>query len=110
MIASRWKHPLASVALSALVLALFHLSGNLEVALPAVPLLLLVASLLFGHYPGCDAVVRLSERLASGARRRGRVGTRARRPLPPRRFAAAGGLLIALGHAQRPPPPLPSRI
>jgi hypothetical protein len=81
----------------------------IEVALPAVPLLLLVASLLVGRYPGCDAVVRLSERLA-GARPRGRAVARARRPLPPRRFAAAGGLLIAFGHAQRPPPPLPSRI
>ncbi|HET8639211.1 MAG TPA: hypothetical protein VFL89_03075 [Solirubrobacterales bacterium] len=82
----------------------------IEVALPAVPLLLLVGSLLFGRYPGCDAVVRLSERLAGGARRGTRTGGRARQPLPPRRFAAAGGLLIAFGHAQRPPPPLPSRI
>jgi hypothetical protein len=81
----------------------------IEVALPAVPLLLLLASLLFGRYPGCDAVVRLSERLAGGAPRRG-AAVRARRPLPPRRFAAAGGLLIAFGHAQRPPPPLLGRI
>lgn len=83
--------------------------GLIEVALPAVPLFLLVFSLLFGRYPGCDVVVRLSERLAGGARRR-RAAVRARRPLPPRRFAAAGGLLIAFGHAQRPPPPFPSRI
>lgn len=82
----------------------------IEVALPAVPLLLLVSSLLFGRYPGCDAVVRLSERLAGGRRRRRGAAVRARRPLPPRRFAAAGGLLIAFGHAQRPPPPLPSLI
>jgi hypothetical protein len=81
----------------------------IEVALPAAPLLLLVSSLLFGRYPGCDAVVRLAARLAGEARRRRGAVLRARRPLPPRRFAAAGGLLIAIGHAQR-PPPLPSRI
>jgi hypothetical protein len=74
--------------------------------LPVVPLLALLAFLLLGRYPGAEAIVRLSERIAS---RRGRAATRAARqrlPLPPRSFAPGGGLLIALGLAQRPPPAL----
>jgi hypothetical protein len=72
--------------------------------LPAVPLLALLVCLLFGRYPGCEAIVRLSERIAaaSGARR---AGTAARRSaVRPRSFAPSGGLLIALSLAQRPPP------
>jgi hypothetical protein len=72
--------------------------------LPAVPLLALLACLLFGRYPGCEAIVRLSERIAAASRFR-RAGTAARRaPLGPRFFAPGGGLLIALSLAQRPPP------
>jgi hypothetical protein len=72
--------------------------------LPVVPLLALLLFLLLGRYPGCEAIVRLSERIAAGERgARGRP-RRQRLPLPPRSFAPAGGLLIALGLAQRPPP------
>jgi hypothetical protein len=71
--------------------------------LPVVPLLLLLVSLLFGRYPGHRAIVRLSERFATRGRNRGRSVSR-RAPRPPCRFAAAGGLLIALSLAQRPPP------
>lgn len=70
--------------------------------LPALPLLGLLLTLLLGHYPGCEAIVRLAERIALGAR-----PNRERRPelpKPPRAFAPHGGLLIALGLAQRPPP------
>jgi len=76
----------------------------LEVLLAAAPLFLLVALLLFGIYPGYEAIVRLSERIA--ARQSVRISAAARSPLPVprRRFAPSGGLLIALGHAQRPPP------
>jgi hypothetical protein len=72
--------------------------------LPAVPLLALLVCLLCGRYPGCEAIVRLSERIAS--RSRARLGRAARHqpPLRPRSFAPAGGLLIALSLAQRPPP------
>jgi hypothetical protein len=74
--------------------------------LPVVPLLGLVAFLLLGRYPGCETIVRLSERIAArGGRRAASVG-RQRLPLPPRSFAPGGGLLIALGLAQRPPPAL----
>ena len=71
--------------------------------LPALPLLALLLALLLGRYPGCEAIVRFSERIAS----RGRMARNADRralPKPPRSFAPAGGLLIALGLAQRPPP------
>jgi hypothetical protein len=75
----------------------------LEIVLPAVPLLLLVISLLFGLYPGCEAIVRLSERFA--APRRPAATTSQPRPPAPASYAVSGGLLIALGLAQRPPPP-----
>lgn len=76
-----------------------------EIALALVPLLLLVGSLLLGHYPGINAIVRLSERIAP--RRHSRAAKSQRRPRAPRSHAASGGLLIAFGHAQRPPPLAP---
>jgi hypothetical protein len=79
----------------------------LEFALAAVPLLLLIGSLLLGLYPGCDAIVALSERFSARSLTKPTATRRARRPLPPRSFAASGGLLIAFGHAQRPPPLAP---
>jgi hypothetical protein len=72
--------------------------------LPVVPLLGLLVFLLLGRYPGCETIVRLSERV--WARRRPERGRAAaiRLPQAPRASAPAGGLLIALGLAQRPPP------
>ena len=72
--------------------------------LPAVPLLGLLAMLLFGRYPGCEAIVRLSERIAARQGTGGAPPFVPVRPKPPRSFAPAGGLLIALSLAQRPPP------
>jgi hypothetical protein len=72
--------------------------------LPALPLLALLLALLLGRYPGCEAIVRLSERIASRARAARNADRRPALPKPPRSFAPAGGLLIALGLAQRPPP------
>ncbi|HSC21444.1 MAG TPA: hypothetical protein VLC07_06925 [Solirubrobacterales bacterium] len=72
--------------------------------LPALPLLALLLTLLFGRYPGCEAIVRLSERLASRTESNHGVARPAMLPKPPRSFAPSGGLLIALGLAQRPPP------
>jgi len=72
--------------------------------LPALPLLALLLTLLFGRYPGCEAIVRLSERLSNAVREVHAAVRRSPLPKPPRSFAPAGGLLIALGHAQRPPP------
>jgi hypothetical protein len=71
--------------------------------LPALPLLGLLLTLLLGHYPGCEAIVRLSERIAARRRTRDAI-RRPALPKPPRASAPAGGLLIALGLAQRPPP------
>jgi len=78
----------------------------LEILIAAVPLLALLASLLLGHYPGCEAVLRLSERIRDRGRAP-RAVSAIRPPRPPRSFAASGGLLIAFGLAQRPPPPAP---
>lgn len=73
------------------------------ILLPAVPLLLLLVALVFGRYPGCEAIVRLSERIAATrAPRRGPAG--ANLPLAPRVFAPAGGLLLALSLSGRAPP------
>ena len=76
-----------------------------EILLASIPLLLLVASLRAGVYPGCEAIVRISERIAS--RVRGGVAESQPTPRRPRSRAASGGLLIAFGHAQRPPPLAP---
>ncbi|HEX2264989.1 MAG TPA: hypothetical protein VHH14_01775 [Solirubrobacterales bacterium] len=72
--------------------------------LPALPLLALLVMLLLGRYPGCEAIVRLSERIA--AWRRPRLGASGRRSGPRRApsFAAAGGLLLALSLSGRAPP------
>jgi len=72
--------------------------------LPALPLLGLLAMLLLGRYPGCEAIVRLSELIAERDRRCRDADRRSALPKPPRAFAPHGGLLIALGLAQRPPP------
>jgi hypothetical protein len=72
--------------------------------LPALPLLALLAALLLGRYPGCEAIVRFSERIAAAIRRTRDADRRPTLPKPRRAFAPAGGLLIALGLAQRPPP------
>jgi hypothetical protein len=72
--------------------------------LPALPLLGLLLTLLLGHYPGCEAIVRLSEWIAGDRLRTRDADRRPALPKPPRAFAPAGGLLIALGLAQRPPP------
>jgi hypothetical protein len=75
----------------------------LTLLLPALPLLALLATLLLGHYPGCEAIVRLAERIA--ARRRGLLGTSKRLGTPRvPTFARSGGLLLALSLSGRAPP------
>lgn len=71
--------------------------------LPAVPLLALLVCLLLGRYPGCEAIVRLSERFAASAYAR-RGSARQRAPLRPRSFTPGGGLLLALSLSGRAPP------
>ncbi len=80
------------------------MSGLATFLLPALPLLGLLLTLLLGRYPGCEAIVRLSERIANVEHQRRTAASRTLLPKPPRSFAPAGGLLIAFGHAQRPPP------
>lgn len=71
--------------------------------LPALPLLGLLLALLLGHYPGCEAIVRLSEWVAaSGKLLLGASGRRS--PARPPSFARRGGLLLALSLSGRAPP------
>ena len=83
---------------------LARVSESVAFLLSALPLLGLLLALLLGHYPGCEAIVRLSERIAGGAHRTRDADRRHALPKPPRAYAPGGGLLIALGLAQRPPP------
>jgi hypothetical protein len=76
-----------------------------EVLVAAIPLLLLVVSLLLGFYPGCETALRIAARIADRARAALRVAAHTPRPNLPEPYAAHGGLLIALGFARRPPPP-----
>jgi hypothetical protein len=76
----------------------------IEFAVAAVPLLLLLVSLLLGRYPGCEAAMRLADRIATRIRSGATKASNSRRPRPPASHAAHGGLLIAFGLAQRPPP------
>ncbi len=75
-----------------------------EFFIAAVPLLLLLGSLLLGRYPGCETALRLAERIAARTRPKATVARNWRRPRPPAMRAPHGGLLIALSLAQRPPP------
>ena len=77
----------------------------LEIAVALIPLFLLLGSLLFGHYPGFKAIVKISELI--WARPRARAAKSQRRPRAPHSHAISGGLLLAFGYAQRPPPPAP---
>jgi hypothetical protein len=75
----------------------------IEVLIAAVPLLLLLGSLLLGFYPGCETALRLAERIASRAAQPVRAA-RQRRPPRPASHAAHGGLLLAFGLSGRAPP------
>jgi hypothetical protein len=76
----------------------------IEFAIAAVPLLLLIVSLLLGRYPGCEAAMRLAERFATRDRLSPTVGSNWRRPCSPASHAARGGLLLAFGLSGRAPP------
>jgi hypothetical protein len=101
LIRPRFTAPLAACGL---LLLAAHSLGLLAVLLPAVPLLFLLASLLFGLYPGCDAALRLAERIADRNRPRGAVARNWRRPRLPLSHTAHGGLLLALSLSGRAPP------
>jgi hypothetical protein len=76
----------------------------IEFAIAVVPLLLLLMALLLGRYPGCDAAMRIAERIASRARSTVTGAGNWRRPRPPAWHAAHGGLLLAFGFSGRAPP------
>lgn len=75
-----------------------------EFLIAAVPLLLLLGSLILGRYPGCETAMRLAARVAGRDRSKDTAGRNWRRPRRPAVRAPHGGLLIAFGLAQRPPP------
>jgi hypothetical protein len=80
------------------------MTSLLTFLLPAAPLLALLAALLLGRYPGHEAIVRISERIAA---RSHRCPGRAPAAKPPRRApprAAHGGLLLAHSLSGRAPP------
>lgn len=78
----------------------------IELILPVVPLLALVVSLLFGIYPGCEAAVRLAERIASRGRTAAAAVLAGLRPRRRAVHAAQGGLLLAFSLSGRAPPVL----
>jgi hypothetical protein len=73
-----------------------------EIVLALTPLLLLVAALLCGRYPGIEAIERFSARSCAPACPE--AAPAEPRPRSPRARTARGGLLLAFGFAQRPPP------
>jgi hypothetical protein len=75
-----------------------------EFLIAAIPLLALLAALLLGRYPGCETALRLAERIAARGHAAPTPARSWRRPRSPAKRAPHGGLLIALGLAQRPPP------
>jgi len=77
----------------------------IQVAVALIPLFLLLGSLLFGHYPGLETIVKISERI--WARPRTRAARSERRPGSPRSQVTSGGRLLTFGYAQRPPPLAP---
>ncbi|HEU4392021.1 MAG TPA: hypothetical protein VFR04_00140 [Solirubrobacterales bacterium] len=72
--------------------------------LPAVPLLALLVCLLCGRYPGCEAIVRLSERIVARSAAGDFTGIAGQPRLRPRSFAPTGGLLLAFSLSGRAPP------
>jgi hypothetical protein len=75
-----------------------------EILLALVPLLVLLASLLLGHYPGYEAAMRLGARIASW-RRSARLATgQLLRSRSLDTYTARGGLLLAFGLSGRAPP------
>jgi hypothetical protein len=66
--------------------------------------LALLACLLFGRYPGSEAIARLSERIAARGRATRPGGARRQAPLRPPSVAPGGGLLLAFSLSGRAPP------
>jgi hypothetical protein len=76
----------------------------IEFIVAALPLLVLVLSLLIGRYPGLDSAMRLAERIASGVRAGVSPALNSSRPRQPAAHAAHGGQLLGFSIAGRAPP------
>jgi hypothetical protein len=94
----------AAAAAVVLLLSAAHAAGLSSALLPALPLLALMVSLLFGVYPGCETVVRVAEGIAARSRSRPAAAPSSSRPRPVRARGAHGGLLLALSLSGRAPP------
>jgi hypothetical protein len=70
----------------------------------ALPLLVLVAALLFGRYPGLETALRIADRIAARARRGIARALNSLRPRRPLTDGSHGGLLLAFSIAGRAPP------
>jgi hypothetical protein len=75
-----------------------------EILIAALPLLALLASLLFGRYPGLETAMRIADRVASRARERVSAALDSHRPHLPAAHAAHGGQVLAFSIAGRAPP------
>lgn len=75
-----------------------------EILLALVPLLVLLASLLLGHYPGCEAAMRLGERIACWRRSARSAAGQLFSSRSLDTYTARGGLLLAFGLSGRAPP------
>ena len=76
----------------------------IEFIVAALPLLVLVLSLVIGRYPGLETAMRLAERIASGVRAGVSAALNSSRPRLPAAHAAHGGQLLAFSIAGRAPP------
>lgn len=72
--------------------------------LPAMPLLALLLALLFGHYPGRETIVRLSERIAAWRHFWDEAPSRRFAPRRAPFTVPAGGRLLASSLSGRAPP------
>jgi hypothetical protein len=75
-----------------------------EILLALVPLLVLLAALLLGHYPGHEAAMRLGERIAAWRHSPHPATGQLFSSRSPDTYSARGGLLLAFGLSGRAPP------
>jgi hypothetical protein len=78
----------------------------LVVLLHSLPLLVLLAPLVFGRYLGEEKVALLRERLAPVVPEHAHPGNSPDRPCAPRTLMPRGGRLLGASLAVRPPPAL----
>lgn len=105
MARARWAH-IFLLALATTAFPVVLVVPGLDVAVLFLsPAIVLLASLLTGHYVGEERLARLAAAMRPGRRRRGRAA-RPASPPSPRALMPRGGRLVATSLAVRPPPRL----